>query len=489
MKKILFLFLLIFPGTLVYTQQENKKVILVPFDYKQDSVNPAMAQSVSEMLFYSFYNYLSIFTFLEIPDESELSSIRVQEKDLLNTAREQKADFIVYGEFSLNGNSSLPEVIIHVKVWSLAQRALIMDKLIRSPLDLDIFDSIDKLAADTLMLAFQVRSGFSSITFSIDPIGREQYELFINNKKKTVLSNQHNIFQQKILGDNSYKVVLKLIDGGIVYKEKLSIAPGSITNIRYIPRANLNVDSLRHFKKSIHYQVRLDDTLLRSSAFFKNIPAGINYTLSVKTNGLIISNQTFYLGDRQVISVRPSAGYYPRWYFSIGLGGKSGTLEVKNTISLSNYFSQRGAFSLLLRGEYNLTPRLNLSAGLGMTIYNNTTYSNLSVNLWDLLLEARFQVFGDWKKDTRLYVGLFTEFHFYSLKNQSGSGILSRNALIPEIDPGLALEAHFRSDWYVRIQWYLDKERIHDLSYLEVPAQLINPSFPVKILAGYKIAF
>ncbi len=395
MKKVFNILILLIITISALNGQEKgsglKKALLLPFNSSADIAEYPSKENISELLFSSFFSYLSIFPFLELPEKDQL--IKLTGDNLLQLARQKQADFIVQGEFELSGNPQEPQVVIHIKVWSMASRSFILENSVTTTADLDIFDSIDAIAQDSLLKAFNIESGFGVMRFANFKTGNEKYDLYVNNKFRVTITNQSFSYNLKVLADTPYKVVIKNKHSGVVFNHKISVPSASTTNISYAAHTDLYLGMLIGKIPFSKYELTLDGVPVKTMSIHKGFPAGINHNIIVTpmSSGTPFTN-IFYLHEQKKYKYIPYAGHFNHWYQSLELISRGqdtrpdGLSESTGLISIIDPVT-----GIQTEAQYLLTKHLSISGTIGwLTSYYNVSSTNFSsVNINYLIFPVR----------------------------------------------------------------------------------------------------
>ncbi len=404
------LFILILPLSLTWSQQDitgiSKKVLLLPFRPVHSRDKSEMSDSVSTLLFSSLYSFLSIIPFADLPDREFLEA-HSNVTDIPHLAQKEKADFVVYGEFDLTGDGNEPEIVMHIKVWSLSARSVILDQAHKSKVDLDIFDTIDRFTEDSLVKAFEIKSGISRIFFSQWQTGNAAYEIYINNRLEYTVTNQEFSWSRKVLGDTSYKIAIKQKGGDLVYKKWIKVTGGTSTNISYQALGKVEFTLPNNVRIFVPYQFFMDDRQVMPKAIYQDVPAERIHILDTRTNGISVTNYQFFLKDQEFLRVTPSGGYIAKWYFSLNVGLKGGSFDLGIASSNLNSTLNSG-LGLGLAARYYLGPRLILDGEINFQRYA-TSSKEFSITALSIPLGISFSIINNWKSPRRLSLGVFTE--------------------------------------------------------------------------------
>ncbi len=120
------------------------RIIIAPFDYKKSSSiypNPLIFRTI---VFNSFYSFFSLIPKIDIPDKTVLNDISVREESIAEISERYNCDFIIFGDYELNGMKENPNAAVSMKIWSRITGEILTNES-NIPTDVDIFDSIDNL--------------------------------------------------------------------------------------------------------------------------------------------------------------------------------------------------------------------------------------------------------------------------------------------------------------------------------------------------------
>lgn len=332
-------------------EPNEQKALLLPFEMQGQSASYPAAVSIGDLLFNSLYEYLSILPFIELPEKTELQALRPDSPAALS--RQQKSEYLVMGSYTLSGEKEQPQVDILIQVWSAQSRSFILEESIRTTADLDIFDSIDRIASDSLLKAFNIKSQFAVMRFSGFQTGVEEYQLYINNKLRASVTNENFDFSLRILGDTPYKVVLRHIRAGVVYRERLTVPSGTVTNISYKATGTLYIQKLLDKDIRKKYTIYHGDTILIPGNYHEDFPAGSPQTLRIFSSAdseAVI--QTVQLQDRQTLKAPLSAGHSVLWSLTPSFIAKFMDLRIMKSPGIS-----------LNSAPHPITPMIEIRAG------------------------------------------------------------------------------------------------------------------------------
>ncbi len=237
MKKfILFEMIILFLGAIqVLSAQETKqKILLIPLTDRADQTKnkDATYENTRQLLFNTMYNFLSILPFVDMPESKTLVSI--QNKSVDSLASSYSPDFIIHGELEIQGEGDSPQAAIVLKVWSRSSKTDIYTKSYSTAIDLDIFDTLDRIIIDTLQATFRIVPRFAVVNFQDFRIGDEAYTILANNKPIAVATNRDFNFNQKILAGNEYNfMIIRESDRAMVLNAFINLKENAFTNISY----------------------------------------------------------------------------------------------------------------------------------------------------------------------------------------------------------------------------------------------------------------
>lgn len=326
MKKLLFLIILFLMGRAAgFAQQENKRVLILPLQntVKSGDFAPEQVQSFEDLSFYGLYNFFVTLPFTDMPEREKLRRTAWDSEQVSTLGRAEKADYIVYGTFSLQGDRFEPEITINLKVWGSDR--VVFSRSYNTRLDLDIFDTIDLMILDALEGAFKIKARIATLDFNNFQIGPEEYILYVNNKEMARVSDRKFALTLKVLADNDYTIQLERVkDNKIVLEEKLRLRPGESRWIGYQARGTVSLDSIHYKEKGRTYKTQVNGRDIQEGQSLEDLEVGIPYYLLIMDDrNLVQSRLEFSLRDGEIYRASPAVNWGGAWHARLWTGGGS----------------------------------------------------------------------------------------------------------------------------------------------------------------------
>ncbi len=212
------------------------KLIIVPFKYAgntNDKSREAGTGVIRNIVFNSIYSLVSLVPSFDVPEKGYLKDMSIEKPE--ETASGGKADFIVYGDYSLTGGSA----DIKLKIWSSITKGVITSDY-KLPTDEDIFEGVDGIMSYIVksILKEDKKLAFLNFgNFSMDP---EEYELYVNNRLVAKPASSDFSLSLKVLSKTKYWILMQRVsDQANVIDRSISLDAGETTNIGFITNTKL----------------------------------------------------------------------------------------------------------------------------------------------------------------------------------------------------------------------------------------------------------
>jgi len=317
--------------------EKKIKVLIIPFNNEANKKIYKNSSLYREILFRSFYSFIGFIPSLDVPDDDVLRNINLGSALVEKFAEEKNVDIIIYGNYHLEGERKEPEVVYNLKVWDSSKKTNIIDLKYKTSTGREIFDTIDEMMSKVLTSALNISADSATIVFENFNIGKEQYELFVNNKKIDTITNTDYNYKLRIVPDVDYVVQLKRKrDNGEALHSVIRLQKYQIISIGYTGYGKVQVNSIAYKDNLKKYSLFLNDKEVVEGQLISNLQAGLKYTLSVKNDRQEeVFREDFYLRDAEVKVVNPCEKDYSPWHF------KALTLD-RNFLTLGiDYFPWR----------------------------------------------------------------------------------------------------------------------------------------------------
>ncbi len=381
---ILALFFLSSPG---FTQQNSKKVLILPLQNKIKTSDFAADQvaNFEDLSFYGLYNFFVTLPFTEMPAKDKLRRTSWDSDQISTLGKGEKADYIIYGTYTLQGDKFEPDITINLKVWGGDK--IVFSRTYETRLDLDIFDTIDLMIIDALESAFKIKARIATLDFNNFKIGNEDYVLYVNNKEIAQVKGRDFNLSLKVLADTDYTVQLERVkDRKIVLEQKLKLKPGENRWVNYQAQGTVNLGTIGYKENKRTYKVQINGQDIQEGQSLSGLEVGIPYNLLILDDkNLIQGKESFYLKDGDTLNLSPSVNWGGAFHIRVWTMGGS-------LIGLGfDYFLSRPFWLGFNTGFTFSTKQVN---GQLQNIYAVTPG-----------LEAGFYILGHMARDFRLGIG------------------------------------------------------------------------------------
>ncbi len=407
MKGLLVFFILITAASFTFAQEvsvstggsetnKKAKVLILPLKNKSNERVFVSSGLVRAIIFHSFYTFIGIIPSVNVPDDTNMLNLTADEKNVSKLAEEENADIIIYGDYQFKGTRANPSIKTELRIYSRNGNTNILKKeyLVAST-GAEIFDTIDEMISDSVKSALNIEVNIANIFFEKFKTGRDQYELYVNGKLISPITNDGFNYNLKILPDNDYKVQIKrLWDQKFVLEALANLKSYKSITISYAGLATVKVNGIAYKDRNKNYQLFLDNKPVNENDIITNMPAGRNHVLKLtETNEGVVENQTFYVKDGENRDVTPSEK-------------SSGIFHIK-AIALDRSFATLGAD--LFWGRY-----FWFGVGAGASY---STLSTGTVYFISPYVEAGYYFLGDINYDFRIGAGIQGRVNMYFPEN------------------------------------------------------------------------
>ncbi len=220
------------------------KIILIPFQL-QTNQDPAVNYSnpgiYKTIFFSSFYNLFSSNPMIEETDKTLLANLKpsdsFSDEEISNLGKIFKCDFIIFGDYSLKGPQYHPDVFLNLMIWNRFNSS-IMTNTMKSPTDIEIFDTIDSLYSMSTGSILEEEKKISYLTFNNLDTGDEKLAIFINHRLVAQPFSNNYTLNMKILSGKNYRInIRRNFYGKLIKTGTVNLKPGeslsfSATNSR-----------------------------------------------------------------------------------------------------------------------------------------------------------------------------------------------------------------------------------------------------------------
>lgn len=447
-KMILFITVLLISTTFAFA--EDKKILILPFENKADTNEYGMAKIVDTMLFNSVYNFVGVMPGVDAPEKSFLLETEWNLSNIPAVAASNNVDFVIYGDFTMEGDSIEPNVNITVNIWMSEQTNISFTKKYTTGTGYELLDTIDEIIADTAGDIFKRRIYMATLEFRGFEVGSEKYEIFANNKSIATIASNEFEFKMSIVAETNYEIKLKrLRDEVFVGVKNYNLEKGTKDIYTYTAKGSISIAELKGKKRGHTYTLLLNGKEMSEKQQLSDMPAGINYLFTVVDNEetdtkkrMMVSNN-FVLLDSEAKEIKPNVS---RGGFSLRAQALDGSM-VKVGV------------------DYFIIPKLYVGLGMGFSIVSDAMgYTNLTEGAQAIFLSSELNVgfyyIGDRSTDWRFDVGLTSRYTyvipndiFYDDAKTWGGEYLGEN--LNSFIPGIYLGAEWK---FLRFQIgeYLD---------------------------------
>lgn len=425
--KIFCMVLVVFSISNLFGQNSDKQgFIILPLhnNVDVDVFSDTTAENIGEVIDKSLYAFIGVIPFLEVPSYEELTTIEWSTQEIISIAEEKEADFILYGDYYFyeNGNQTMVEVTLNV--WSQPAIELIFSETYSADVtSIELLDVIDEMIIDIVEATFSIDAKIASVKFGFD-IGDDIYAISANNRELSVISNNGESYQVKILAENSYIFkITRQSDQEVVLEVETELEEGKQLEIEYVAVGSMTLLPINKATRKKKYLVTLDDKPIDINQTISNLKVTEQHEVVLEDgSGEVLDSVTFSIKDSQHTNIQlTDTQYYKKWHVSAfaghnGFGGLGFSwlfnrkLYLGYNLSYSQFYSQRLAGNIMnfynsLEGGYyligNTDSALRIGLGLNLGVYFSldsgatTTLSALGAESWGLSAAGFAQV--EWK--------------------------------------------------------------------------------------------
>ncbi len=393
---------------LLHAQQAKQNLLILPLADHSDTqtYSASSIDATRELVFSSLYNFIGILPFVNIPQAGELFGIDTKVSGIASIAKKFKSDYIIYGELRLEGDASLPEAHIILRLWSRAEQKDIFERKYTSTTDLDIFDVMDRLIIDSIQAGFKIIPRFAVVNFNDFKIRDDSYTILVNNKAIAKVQTTDFNKSMKVLAGQDYNyMIIRDRDQAIMMNLHSNLKENSVQNISYEALAQVTIQKIKG-KPSEQYTILFNGKQVAEGTTLTNLDVTKEHSLLVTdSRNRIFDKQNFMLMDSEEKVIRP------------------GKVRVDSAVRLFAGGNSYGGLG------FDLVFNKNLWIGLeGSYIFYNTQISNLSVSIIQAHLDMGYHFLH--LSGLRLGAGLgggyyFTTplAHWQAISADPGSGI------------------------------------------------------------------
>lgn len=381
---------ILFAGAKAYSQNAVAKVVLLPakITLEGEGISQQQFRSVGDVIFKSFYTFLSVLPFVDMPDSASLSRIRWTGAGLPSEATRGNPDYVLYTDIEMTGDANYPDVTLRLHIWSRAQDREVFTRTYKTSMGIELFDAMDELLIQSAKSMFSIDAKLASIRFSRFDIGNEPYQIYANNRRLAVISNSTQGYEIKALAGVDYHIMVeRLSDHVMVVNAAVRLKENASTNITYSAKGLVHIQPLMYADPARRYSFSVDGAEISNDAVLSNLSAGMEHHLMVLDNlSAMQYYRSFYLQDNRTVSVQPVAKWGGTFHArTFALGGAFGG------IGLDVYPSRK--FYLGLDVAYAVRSK-DLNA------------ETVSVNAFNFTLDAGYHFLGDMEYPVRLSAGV-----------------------------------------------------------------------------------
>lgn len=342
----------------LYTQESRQKLLVVPLEIS--SARPeaaAQLESARLLIFESLFNTVALLPFVESPPAQELRQLDAGRTSPESLAARYQSDYMVYGRLELEGEGPDPRAVIVLRVWSRSAREDIFEKKYITTLDLDIFDTLDRMVIDTIQASFRMVPRFAVVQFRDFKIQGDSYSILANNKLLAKADNPDFTLSLKVLADSEYNfMVIRDRDQAIVRNVFLTLRENGVSEISYQAQAKVRIDKVPG-RPGQGYTVLFNGRPVSQGSLITNLDVTREHSLLVTdAENRIIDKQIYKLRDGETKSIR-SGTAQADLQFRLFAGGNT-----YGGLGLDLIFSQR--FWLGMEGGYTYYRSAGLSSGI-----------------------------------------------------------------------------------------------------------------------------
>jgi hypothetical protein len=326
LKKIIFGMILLFTSVFfVYGENQvsriGSKVLIIPLVNESDTKQYANSHLIQSILFKSLYCFLGVLPSISVPDEKELKTIQWDSNRIGKIAEENKADFILFGDYHLSGKKTNPNAEIHVRIWSFSKKEMIFAKNYETSTDIELFDTVDKIIGEGAEGILNTKVDIASISFGSFKIGVEPHYIYLNNRLIAIATNGQFSLTLRVPAETKYTVVVsrlfnhsieeqqsiapKLLEEGFnfikinpiilsylqpVFSSELTLKAGENAGFSYESEGHVEIFPIRNRRWNKKYYAFLNQVLVSQESNELTLPGGVFYEYKLLDN---FSNKIF----------------------------------------------------------------------------------------------------------------------------------------------------------------------------------------------------
>jgi hypothetical protein len=282
-----------------------------------------------DIIFHSFYSFISIIPLVDTPDENMLTGIQADDSNVSDICRLNNADFVIYGDYSLSGRADNQDLRVTLKVYSALSNNLILKNVYNTATGIEIFDAIDKMTADVIKASLDIdMKNISLIEFTDLKLGREKYILTVNDKLIAEPSGNDFSLNLRALPGQVYHIVLRhdernesLLLNKNVIDTRIVLAPDQKTNIGYTGEGHVKINGITDKDRNKKYFLMLDGRNVMEGSTLSDITSADSHLLSVYSGPTnIVEELHFDVPDSGIITLTPAEKFDSSLRFRIYSG-------------------------------------------------------------------------------------------------------------------------------------------------------------------------
>lgn len=421
MKKFVLITALVFITLPVFadnSQTAEKTLLILPFHDNSDTNAFGSSGNLRYLTFRSLYTFLGIIPDFNTPDPAELTNIAWTEDGIAGLAATNKADYVVYGNYTYSGTAASARVEVKLNVWSKTDNGNIVKQTYNTTLGIEYLDTVDQMLGEILKNVLNIAMNTASIRFSNFKTGSEIHYVYVNRKLVAVASNASFFDNLRVLADRNYTVEIRRSDNRrSVFNTSFYLSEGQTTNIGIVSTGNIRVKPILYRHRTRNYFILLNDLLVAENERLTNLQAGMDYRLRlVGDQSNVVFDQTYYLHDGESRTLEPRdttlKRFYSRMYIAASWGPHGNLVDTDSDPDKYPAFGLN--YSAGMGGIFLLSDTIWLGFSLNIGIYpsfatlNNsllplTMYANILHATPEL--EFGYYIYGSRQTDLRLALG------------------------------------------------------------------------------------
>lgn len=257
----------------ILDESKKSRVFLLPLKNLSDRKKYPGSDPVGSVLFNGVYNAVGYFPSFDVPEKTDLTNTAFEAVQLGRFASNWNADYIVFGDYELKGDRNDPTASLRLVIWSKMTGEMFTNTR-KTRTDTDIFDAIDRMIAHVVKVTLNEEVRFAVLDLSGFSVGRERYNILINNKLLASVTNDGFSVSLKVLPDRDYNIKLvRLNDRKRVMDRNIAFGPGTVTRIGYEAKGIVKAVIVNQ-KKEDPVKITLDGTDVTGQDWISNVPAG-----------------------------------------------------------------------------------------------------------------------------------------------------------------------------------------------------------------------